>query len=107
MILEIINLLILTGSVLLLLKIIFHFQKLTKKAIVLFYLAFILTGLSALIITYILALSGALPNHYMSEFDTKIINDVSLFIGVVSIVLSATGPTILLSKQILGRAKKI
>ncbi|MBL1179907.1 MAG: hypothetical protein HND27_02260 [Bacteroidetes bacterium] len=86
-------------------KIIFHFQKLGNKLIFLYYILFFVLGFGVFAITYILAYSGALPNHYNSEFESKRMNDLALFCGLVSMILCVTGFFTLLFKHLFFRSK--
>lgn len=62
-------------------------------------------GFGAFAITYILAFSGALPNHYNSEFESKFANDLALFSGIVSMVFCVTGFFTLLFKHLFFLSK--
>lgn len=105
MILNLLSILILVVLIFMQFKIIFHFQKLSNKLLFLYYILFFVMGFSALAITYILAFSGALPNHYSNEFESKFMNDISLFSGLISVLLSISGIFTLLVKQLLFNPK--
>ncbi|MBK9285689.1 MAG: hypothetical protein IPM51_17465 [Sphingobacteriaceae bacterium] len=87
-------------------KIFAHFQKFSISILAIYYVVFVLLGLCTLYITFILAFSGALPNHYVDDFNFKLIYDLALVIGFVNLFLSIAGIIILIVKQVQAKRKK-
>lgn len=98
MLLEILNILAFFSVLFCLYKAVYGYSKLPKKAIVLYTVLFLVIGISSTFITVLLALSGTMPNHYVAEYDYKLVNDISLFSGIAAILLSFIGLVFVLIK---------